>query len=133
MSSQEPPPLPDAFNSLHRVTVRKVQPDNEEEQFKQALNVRQGGIRKTKPETKVKIRQQSSAKVQKSVAAEALLSDVRMGKMMEPQKPELSDPENEQGPFGLPACGATRAKKLHRSFSRNSQNVEPRYGVNNLS
>ncbi|KAL8462126.1 hypothetical protein ACS0TY_032472 [Phlomoides rotata] len=125
MSSQEPS-FPDTLNSLHKVTLRKVQPDNEEEQFKQALNVRQGGIRKTKPETKAKIRQQSSAKVQKSVAAEALLSDVRMGKMLETQKPELSDPENEQGPFGLPACGATRAKKLHRSFSKNSQNLEPR-------
>lgn len=114
MSSQDPP-LADALNSLHRVTQRKVKPDNEEEQFKQALNVRQGGIRKPKPETKVKSRQQQSAKVQKSVAADS---------KMETQKPEFSDPENEQGPLGqYPAYGATRAKKLHR----NSQNVEPRY------
>ncbi|KAI3456773.1 hypothetical protein Pfo_013436 [Paulownia fortunei] len=124
--SQEPP-FPDVLNSLQGVTPRKVQPENEEEQFKQPLNVRQGGFRRTKPESKVKIKQQSSAKVQKSVVVETLLSDVGTGKMLEEtQKIDISDPENEQGPLGLPACGTTRVKKLHRNFSRNSQNVEPR-------
>lgn len=119
---QQEPPFPDALNSFQRVTVRRVHPENEEEQFKQALNVRQGGIRKTKPESKVKIKlQQPSAKVQKSSVAETTLPDVgTRGKMMEEtQKVDLSDPENE-------ACGTTRLKKLHRNFSRNSQNVEPR-------
>lgn len=130
IGSQEPP-FPDALNSHQRITLRKVQPENEEEQFKQALNVRQGGIRKTKPENKVKIKQHSSAKVQKSVVPETLVSDVGMGKMLEEtQKADFSDPENEHGPFGLPACGTTMVKKLHRSFSRNSQNVEPRYVIN---
>ncbi|KAK6149445.1 hypothetical protein DH2020_016970 [Rehmannia glutinosa] len=115
-------PFPDAFNSLQRVTLRKAQPENEDEQIKQALNVRQGGIRRTKPEGKVKIKQQSSAKIQKSGFAETMLSDVGQGKMLdEAQKAEFSDPENEQ-----PVCGTTRMKKLHRNFSRNSQNVEPR-------
>lgn len=126
MGGSQEPSLPNALNSLHRVTLRRVQPENEEEQFKQALNVRQGGIRKTKPESKVKIKQQASAKAHKSVAAEALLSDVGAGKRQdETEKADFSDPENE--PFGLAAGGNTRMKKLQRNFSKNSQNVEPRY------
>ncbi|KAK4398655.1 Kinesin-like protein KIN-14F [Sesamum angolense] len=120
--------LPDALNSLQRVTLRKIPPEHEEEQFKQALNVRQGCIRKTKPESKLKIKQQTSAKVQKSGVSETtLLSDVGTCKMLEEtQKVDSSDPESEQGRLGLPSCGTTRVKKLHRNFSRNSQNVEPR-------
>ncbi|KAL0443242.1 UNVERIFIED_CONTAM: Kinesin-like protein KIN-14F [Sesamum latifolium] len=127
LGSQEAP-LPDALNSLQRVTLRKIPPENEEEQFKQVLNVRQGGIRKTKPESKLKIKQQTSAKVQKSGVSETtLLSDVGTGKMLEEtQKVDSSDPESEQGRLGLPSCGTTRVKKLNRNFSRNSQNVEPR-------
>ncbi|KAK4439665.1 Kinesin-like protein KIN-14F, partial [Sesamum alatum] len=126
LGSQEAP-LPDALNILQRVTLRKV-PSENEEQFKQALNVRPGGIRKTKPESKLKIKQQTSAKVQKSGVSETtLLSDVGTRKMLEEaQKVDFSDPESEQGRIGLPACGTTRVKKLHRNFSRNSQNVEPR-------
>ncbi|XP_011095593.1 kinesin-like protein KIN-14F isoform X2 [Sesamum indicum] len=127
LGSQEAP-LPDALNSLQRITLRKVPPENEEEQFKQALNVRQGGIRKSKPESKLKTKQQTSAKVQKSgVSDTTLLSDVGTRKMLEETpKVDFSDPESEQGRLGLPACGTTRVKKLHRNFSRNSQNVEPR-------
>lgn len=126
MSSQEPS-LPNALIGLQRVTLRRVQPENEEEQFKQALNIRQGGIRKTKQESKVKTKQHASTKVHKSMAAEALLSDVAAGKMQETEKADVSDPENENGPFGSTTCGTTRLKKLHRNFLRNSQNVEPRY------
>ncbi|KAL0353474.1 UNVERIFIED_CONTAM: Kinesin-like protein KIN-14F [Sesamum angustifolium] len=120
--------LPDALNSFQRVTLRKIPPEHEEEQFKQALNVRQGCIRKTKPESKLKIKQQTSAKVQKSGVSETtLLSDVGTCKMLEEtQKVDSSDPESEQGRLALPSCGTTRVKKLHRNFSRNSQNVEPR-------
>lgn len=126
MGGSQEPSFSNALNSLHRVTLRRVQPENEEEQFKQALNVRQGGIRKTKPESKVKIKQQASARVHKSVVAEALLSDVGVGKRQEEAgKADFSDPENENPPFGLTAGGNTRMKKLHRNFSRNSQNVEP--------
>ncbi|KAL0399077.1 UNVERIFIED_CONTAM: Kinesin-like protein KIN-14F [Sesamum radiatum] len=127
LGSQEAP-LPEALNSLQRVTLRKIPPENEEEQFKQVLNVRQGGIRKTKPESKLKIKQQASAKVQKSGVSETtLLSDVGTFKMLEEtQKVDSSDPESEQGRLGLPSCGTTRMKNVHRNFSRNSQNVEPR-------
>lgn len=116
--------MPNAFHSHHRVTLRRVQPENEEEQFKQALNVRQGGIRKTKLESKAKIRQQASAKVHKSIVAEAFLSDVANGKMQEEtEKADFSDPENENST----TYGTNRMKKLHKNFTRNSQNVEPRY------
>lgn len=124
ISSQEPS-FPNAINSHQRVTLRRVQPENEEEQYKQALNVRQGGIRKTKQESKVKIRQQASAKAHKSIVAEALLSDVATSKMLETEKADFSDPENENST----AYGTNRLKKLHRNFSRNSQNVEPRYAT----
>ncbi|KAG8385989.1 hypothetical protein BUALT_Bualt03G0102400 [Buddleja alternifolia] len=118
------PPFPDSLNNLQRVTLRKAQPENEEEQFKQALNVRHGSIRKNKPDSKVKIKPQPSAKVQKP---ETLVSDMDSGKMLEEtQKIDFSDPENEHGHFRLPAYGTTRVQKLNRSLSRNSQNVEPR-------
>ncbi|KAG6407457.1 hypothetical protein SASPL_130448 [Salvia splendens] len=117
------PNLPNALNRLHRVTLQRV-PENEDELFKQALSIRHGGIRKTKQEGKVKTtRQQASAKVHTSM----LLSDVAAGKMQETIKPDSSEPENENGPFGLTRCAsvATGSNKLHRSLSRNSQNVEP--------
>ncbi|KAL0306219.1 UNVERIFIED_CONTAM: Kinesin-like protein KIN-14F [Sesamum radiatum] len=112
LGSQEAP-LPEALNSLQRVTLRKIPPENEEEQFKQVLNVRQGGIRKTKPESKLKIKQ-TSAKVQKSGVSETtLLSDVGTFKMLEEtQKVDSSDPESEQGRLGLPSCGTTRMKNF---------------------
>ncbi|XP_057765408.1 kinesin-like protein KIN-14F [Salvia miltiorrhiza] len=124
MGSQEPS-LPNAMNSCQRVTLRRVQPENEEEQFKQALNIRQGGIRKTKQENKVKTKQQASSKVHRSMVAEAVLSDVAEGKKQETEKADFLDPDNESGRFGLTTCDTTRLKKLHRNFSRNSQNVEP--------
>ncbi|KAL0407033.1 UNVERIFIED_CONTAM: Kinesin-like protein KIN-14F [Sesamum latifolium] len=117
------PPFPDVLNSLHRVTLRKPHPGNEDEQFKQALNIQQYGIRKTKPDSKVKTKHESSAKIQKSSSAETLLSYMNSGKAFEePQKPDNSDPEIEQGPVRTPVYGATREKNLHR----NSQVVEPR-------
>ncbi|KAI3466388.1 hypothetical protein Pfo_023051 [Paulownia fortunei] len=114
---------PDVLNSLQRVTFRKAHPENEEEQFKQALNVRQGDIRKTKLESKFKTKHQSSAKIQKSSNAETLLSAMDTGKMFEETpKTDYSDPEIEHGPVRLPAYGTTCVKKP----STNSHNVEPR-------
>ncbi|KAL2523802.1 Kinesin KP1 [Abeliophyllum distichum] len=126
--SREPPKpdvISDVLCSLQRVTSRKVLPENEEDRFKQELNVQQVGIRKAKPENKVKTKHQLSAKIQKSDVA--VLSDVDNGKMLEKtQKIEFSDPENEHGPVKLPVYGTTRVKKLHRNIPRKSQNVEPR-------
>ncbi|XP_022876916.1 kinesin-like protein KIN-14F [Olea europaea var. sylvestris] len=124
--SQEPikqDNVSDLFNSLQRATTRKVHLEKEDEQFKQALNVRQGGIRKSKPESKVRSKHQLPAKNQKSDIAETL-SDMDNGKMLEAKKTDFSNPENE--PVQLPVCGTTRTHKLHRSFSRSSQHLEPR-------
>lgn len=120
--------FPDVSNSLQRVTFRKVYSENEEEQFKQVLNVRQGGIRKSKPESMIKARHQSSARIHKSGVADKLLSVMDSGKLLEPtQKLDFSDPEIDPGPVRLPANDSNTMKKLHRNSSRESQNVEPRY------
>ncbi|XP_042008587.1 kinesin-like protein KIN-14F [Salvia splendens] len=121
-SSIQEPHLPNALNRLQRVSLQRV-PENEDELFKQALSIRHGGIRKPTQEGKVKTtKQQASAKVHTSM----LLSDVAAGKMQETGKSDSSEPENENSPFWLTRCAsvATGSNKLHRSLSRNSQNVE---------
>lgn len=132
--SREPPKaddIADVLCSLQRVTSRKAYPENEEDRFKQELNVQQGGIRKGKPENKVKTKHQLSSKIHKSDITETLFSDVDNGKMLEKtRKIEFSDPENEHGPDKLPVYGTTRVKKLHWNIPRKSQNVEPRYTSN---
>nr|POE76537.1 kinesin-like protein kin-14f [Quercus suber] len=119
----------DAFCSLQRVSTRKVYPEHEEEQFKQALNVRQGGIRKSKIDSKAKARtHQMPARNQKSDVVTTLLSDMDVpGEKMEepPQKSDFSEPENEHGLVESP-LHALKMKKLRQNFSRNSQNLEPR-------
>lgn len=117
--------ISDTLYSLQRVNSRKVQPEHEEEQFKPALNVRQGGIRKTKNESKVK--HQVPAKVQKPDPAVTLASDVGSATTDETQKSDFSEPENEHATVRSPVHGILRVKKLHQNFSRNSQHVEPRY------
>ncbi|XAR67335.1 Minus-end-directed kinesin ATPase [Bertholletia excelsa] len=119
--------ISDAFFSLHRGMSKKVQPENEEEQFKQVLNIRQGGIRKTKPEGKVKARNQLPVKIPMSDVSATLFSEMESdGKLEEARKSDFSEPENELGPVVSPVLGNLRAKKLLRNFSRNSQNVELR-------
>lgn len=130
-ASQEPPKqdnISETLYSLQRIASRKVHLEHEEEQFKQALNVRQGGIRKSKPESKIKTKHQQTAKNQKSDLGVTLLADMDNGGMVEEaQKSEFFEAENEH--VGSPVHGTTmRLKKLQRNFSRNSQNVEPRYG-----
>lgn len=125
----EPPKqdnISDVFYSLQRINSRKVHPEHEEEQFKHALNVRQGGVRKNKPENKAKAKYQIPVKIQKSEVAPTSLSDTdSSGKMEEARKSDFSEPENEHGLVGSTFQGALRVKKLH-NFSRNSQNLEPR-------
>lgn len=135
LASQEPPTKQDniseTLQSLQRIVSRKANVDHDDqEHFKQALNVRQGGIRKIKPESKVKSKHQNIAKNQKSDIGVALLTNVDNGKMMEEaQKSEFFEIENEHGDerVGSPVYGNTmKLKKLQRNFTRNSQNVEPR-------
>ncbi|XP_058112865.1 kinesin-like protein KIN-14F [Magnolia sinica] len=118
--------ISDAFYNLHRSHPRKVYPEHEEEQFKLALNVRQGFIRKSKVESKSKLKQQP-ARIQKSDAALTLQADVDIGgKVEEPRKSDFSEPENENRPTESPAYVSLRMKKLHQNFARISQNLEPR-------
>ncbi|CAK9145059.1 unnamed protein product [Ilex paraguariensis] len=138
LGSQEPrnqENISDALYSLQRATFRKVHPENEEELFKQALNVRQGGIRKSKPECKVKPKHQLPAKSQKSDITVQLLSEVDSGGIMEEaRKSDFSEPENEPGLVVSPVHdhGTLRVKRDHRNFSRSSQNAEPREPVHTL-
>lgn len=116
----------DAFSGLQKDKPRKIRSENEEDQFKQVLNVRQGGIRKSKPESKVKAKHQLPAKVN-------LLSDGDIGGAMEEtRKNDFSEPENELGLVQSPTHGNLRAKKLHRNFSRNFPYVETREHVQAL-
>ncbi|XP_042520596.1 kinesin-like protein KIN-14F isoform X1 [Macadamia integrifolia] len=118
--------ITDAIYSLHRASLRKVHLEHQEEQLKQALNVRQGGIRKSKPEPKAKIKHQLPGSTQKSDAALTLISEMDTGgKLEEAQKTDFSEPENENGITALPANGSWRMKRLQQ-LSRNSQNLEPR-------
>lgn len=131
--------ISDTLYSLQKVmmTTKKVHQEHEEEQFKQALNIRQGGIRKSKPENKAKAKQHQiiPARLQKSDVVTTLLSDLEVGseKVEEPpRKSDFSEPENEHVPLGSPVHASLKAKKIRQNFSRNSQNLEPRYVTRKL-
>ncbi|KAG7957973.1 hypothetical protein I3843_11G202300 [Carya illinoinensis] len=137
IGSQEPPKhdyTSDAIYSLPKASAKKVYPEHEEEQFKQALYVRQGGIRKNKIESKAKAKHnQLPARIQKSEVGTLLLSDVDFaGEKTEeaPRKSDFSEPENEHG--HSPTHAALKVKKLRQNFSRISQNLEPRGPVEPL-
>ncbi|XP_040987527.1 kinesin-like protein KIN-14F [Juglans microcarpa x Juglans regia] len=137
IGSQEPPKhdyISDAIYSLPKASAKKVYPEHEEEQFKQALYVRQGGIRKNKIENKAKAKHnQLPARIQKSEVGTLLLSDVDFaGEKTEeaPRKSDFSEPENEHG--HSPTHAALKVKKLRQNFSRISQNLEPRGPVEPL-
>ncbi|KAL3508328.1 hypothetical protein ACH5RR_027729 [Cinchona calisaya] len=128
-ASQEPHKqdnISETLYSLQRIASRKVHIEHEEEQFKQALNVRQGGIRKNRLDNKVKTKHPQTTKNQKSDIGVTSLSDLdNGGAVEEAHKNEFLEAENEQA--GSPVHATTmRLKKFQRNFSRNSQNVEPR-------
>nr|XP_015880560.2 kinesin-like protein KIN-14F [Ziziphus jujuba var. spinosa] len=124
--------ISDTLYSLQKVmTTKKVHQEHEEEQFKQALNIRQGGIRKSKPENKAKAKQHQiiPTRLQKSDVMTTLLSDLEVGseKVEEPPlKSDFSEPENEHVPLGSPVHAALKVKRIRQNLSRNSQNLEPR-------
>ncbi|KAI9187169.1 hypothetical protein LWI28_025140 [Acer negundo] len=128
IGSQEPAKqenIIDSLSSLQKVSTRRVYLEHEDDQFRQALNIRQGGIRKSKPENKAKAKHQLPARLQKSDMGIALLSDMDAGeKMEEARKSDFSEPENELLVSPVPA--SLKAKKVRQNFSRNSQNLEPR-------
>ncbi|KAL9382883.1 hypothetical protein Peur_023206 [Populus x canadensis] len=116
-----------AFYNLQKVSTRKFYPEHEEEQFRQALNTRQGGIKKSKNESKVKAKHQMPAKFHEVDVGTTMLSDIDAGeKIEEPRKSDSSEPENERLLPVSPTIGALMVKKLQMNFSKNSQNLEPR-------
>ncbi|XP_059285247.1 kinesin-like protein KIN-14F [Lycium ferocissimum] len=119
--------ISDVLYNLQKMSNRKI-PEHDEEQFKQVLNVRQGAIRKSKNENKIKGKHQLSTKIQiKSDVSVTLLSDGGHGGMIdEAQRSDVSESENENAFVGSNISGTIRFGNgnLPRGFSRNSQNVE---------
>ncbi|GMJ02890.1 kinesin-like protein 1, ARABIDOPSIS KINESIN-LIKE PROTEIN 1 [Hibiscus trionum] len=111
--------ISDALYNLRKLSINKVRPEHEDEQFRQALNVRQGGIRKSKAESKAKMKHQ--------LPAMTLLSEMDAGeKIEESSKSDFSEPEYDQSLVGSPMHAALKMKKLGHIFSRNSHNHEKR-------
>ncbi|CAL0335051.1 unnamed protein product [Lupinus luteus] len=119
------------FN-LQKVNSKKVHQETEEEQFKQALSaVRQGGIRKSKVESKAKAKhhQISPFKIQKPDLTPTIISDMETaGKMTlePPRKSDYSEPENVLRFIDSSSYSALNLKKIRPNFPRNSQNLESR-------
>lgn len=135
VNSQEPVKqenISETLFNLQKVNSRKVHQENEEEQFKQALSaVRQGGIRKSKVDSKAKAKQHqlSSFKIQKPDLIPTFISDMDIaGKMTlePPPKTYYPEPENDLRFTNSSVQGALNLKKIRQNFPRNSQNLEPR-------
>ncbi|XP_004296130.1 PREDICTED: kinesin-4-like [Fragaria vesca subsp. vesca] len=128
LSTQEPTKHDDISDALYSFQkAKKVHPENEDEQYKQALNVRQGGIRKSKNETKAKAKQN---RIPKYDAATALSSDLNgRERMEEARKSDFSEPENEHIRISSPMHPSLMEKKLRQNSSRNYINLEPRGSV----
>ncbi|KAF7831238.1 kinesin-like protein KIN-14F [Senna tora] len=127
--------ISESLFNLQKVNFRKVHQEQEEEQFKHSLNaVRQGGIRKIKPEGKVKAKhhhhhQQLPFRIQKSDLMPTLFPEMDFSgeKTMDaPRKSDYSEPENDDGLIESPVHSALNLKKIRQNFPRNSQNLEPR-------
>lgn len=124
----KPDNISEAFLSFQRSISKKGHLEHEDEQFKQALNVRHGGIRKSKPESKVRAKSQLPTRIPKSDAVVTLFSEVDTGgKMEEARKSDFSERENESGLNVSPVHSTLSVKKLQRNSTRNSQTVEIRY------
>nr|KYP60952.1 Kinesin-4 [Cajanus cajan] len=111
----------------------KVHQELEEEQFKQALSaVRQGGIRKSKVESKAKVKhpQLSPFKIQKPDLLPTYIPDVDFSGEMTVETPPKNDyfeAENDLRFMESSVHGALSLKKIRQNFARNFQNLESRY------
>lgn len=78
--------------------------------------------------SKAKLEPRLPARLQQNDVAMTLLSEMDASeKIEEPRKSDFSELENEHSLVGSPVLGALKMKKLRQNFSRNSQNLEPRY------
>ncbi|GMH05842.1 hypothetical protein Nepgr_007682 [Nepenthes gracilis] len=120
--------ISDVVSNIQRANSKKVHPDQEDEPLKQVLSVRQGALRKSKHESKVKSKNRLPFRVQKSDVTSTELSDMDVGGKAEaPRKSDFSDPANMQGfVVDLPIHSNSKLKNLQQNFSRSSQNLEPR-------
>ncbi|KAJ1441202.1 P-loop containing nucleoside triphosphate hydrolase [Sesbania bispinosa] len=136
VNSQEPvkqESISETLLNLQKVNnSRKVHQEHEEEQFKQALSVvRQGGIRKSKVESKTKAKhhQLSPFKIQKPDLIPTFISDMEFAGEMTiepPPKNDNSEPENDLRFMESAAHGALNLKKIRQNLPRNFQNLESR-------
>ncbi|AES70665.2 kinesin heavy chain [Medicago truncatula] len=118
-------PMAAALENNARLHLNSPEPVKyEEEQFKQALSaVRQGGVRKSKVESKAKTKhhQLSPFKIQKSDLIPTFISG-----METPPKSDHSDPENDLRFVDSSVHGALNLSKIRQNFPRNFQNLESR-------
>lgn len=137
--SQEPVKLDNIsephFN-LPNVNSRKAHQEHEEEQFKQPFGVvRQGGVsvRKSKNDNKAKVKhhQQLPFRIQKADLIPTLIPDMEIANVEAPQKSDYFEPENDISLMEHAVHGVLNLKKIRQNISRNSQNLESRYGYKN--
>ncbi|XP_073225494.1 kinesin-like protein KIN-14F isoform X2 [Cicer arietinum] len=118
-------PMAASLENNARLHVNSPEPvKHEEEQFKQALSaVRQGGIKKTKVESKAKVKhhQPSPFKIQKPDLIPTFTSG-----METPPKSDLSEPESDLRFVESAVHGALNLNKIRQNFPRNFQNLESR-------
>ncbi|KVH99251.1 Calponin homology domain-containing protein [Cynara cardunculus var. scolymus] len=116
LSSQDT--VSESLHNLPKANNKKANQEQEEEQFKQMLNVRQGGIGKLKLEhNQVKAKSQLPVKIHKSDLLRTVFSDVEVGETIEEgQRSDLLEAENEHASTKSHVPIGT--KKLQRSSSR---------------
>ena len=105
----------EALHNHPRINSRKANHEQEDEQFKQMLNVRHGGIGKVKLENnQVKAKSQVPVKIHKSDLIRTVYSDMDAGETIEEgRRSDFSETENENGSTKLHIPNGM--KKLQRS------------------
>ncbi|KAF6153849.1 hypothetical protein GIB67_001082 [Kingdonia uniflora] len=110
------------YMGIQSVKSRKAypNPENVDKQLKQIVNVTQGGIMKSEHQRKTKIKPRLPGRTQKEEIG---------GKVVETQKSNFPDTENEHGCIRPPIDSGSEKKKLRQNFARDSQNFEPTSSV----
>ncbi|XP_060972774.1 kinesin-like protein KIN-14F [Cannabis sativa] len=128
--------ISEALYSFQKLNFKKVQQEHDDhEQYKQALNIRQGGIRKSKTEVKAaKTKQFIPTRFHRPEAMTTLFSDLEISSggdktEDETRKSDFSEPENELVYGGSPLHSVLDMKKPRKNLSRHLQNHEPRGGL----
>ncbi|KAI4374827.1 hypothetical protein MLD38_012774 [Melastoma candidum] len=118
----------DGSTNLSKISTRRVYQVHDDEQFKHALNIRQGGVRKAKVDGKVKAKNQlptSRTHKFEAVTTTVITTTYEGERIDDPRRSDFSEPENEQVPLGFPPLGSLQVKK-HQHGLKNSQDIEER-------